>query len=85
MKKDTEKTPVKILYHEELKDLFAFFPGIRESKNECGDTLFLAYSQTGQHSSACAEYAAEARRATDEEAKELIDELTQLGYNLEII
>ncbi len=85
MKKDTYKTKVKFVFHEENQDLFAVFT---EDSRIGADKvkLFNSYAHIGQHSEACEEYIAECRNATPEEYKELFNELeNQIGYNLEVI
>jgi hypothetical protein len=63
------------------KDLFAFFPFLKESPG-----FFLSYSHLGQHSQCCLDYALESREATMNEAEYLYKELVSIGYNdLEII
>jgi hypothetical protein len=63
------------------KDLFAFFPFLKESPG-----FFLSYSHLGQHSECCLAYALESREATMNEAEDLYKELVSIGYNdLELI
>lgn len=84
MKKDTKKTKVIFLINEhgdEGHDLYASFPELIEelgNANTC-------YSEIGQHSTVFCEYIEESREATKEEYSELLSELEQLGYNLQIL
>lgn len=73
------KTKVEFYYHEKNKDLFAFFPEIKE-----GPLQYACYSHVGQHSTATAGYVAECRPATAEEFKSLACELIGIGYTLSI-
>lgn len=84
MKKDTHKTKVKFVYHEENNDLFAVFT---EQDRIGADNmkLFNSYAHIGQHSDACEEYINESRQATEDEYKDLFNELESIGYNLEVI
>ena len=85
MQKDTHKTKVKFVFHEENQDLFAVFTeeiSVRADRKK----YFNSYAHIGQHSEACEEYIAECRNATKEEYKDLFNELeNQVGYNLEVI
>jgi hypothetical protein len=85
MQKDIHKTKVKFMFREENDDLFAVFT---EQDRIGADKmkLFNSYAHTGQHSDACEEYINECRPATEEEYKDLFNELeNQIGYNLEVI
>jgi hypothetical protein len=84
MEKDTHKTKVKFVYHEENNDLFAVFT---EQDRIGADKmkLFNSYAHIGQHSDACEEYISECRNATEDEYKDLFNELESIGYNLEVI
>ena len=75
------KKPDKVLflYNECNDDLFAYFPNITMNNN--GDKL--CYSQIGQHSGCCVEYANESIKATKEEVQPLFNELVGVGYNIE--
>ncbi len=79
------KTKVCFLINESDKeagkDLFAFFPFLKESPG-----FFLSYSHLGQHSGCCLDYALESREASMNEAEDLYKELVSIGYNdLELI
>ncbi len=81
MIQDTEKTNVQFFYHEENKDLFAYFP------DEIADAGYnkIAYSHIGQHSSCSDEYVKESRKANKTEYQDLKTELESIGYNLNIV
>jgi len=99
MKKDTHKTKVMFLVNNSTfeslglqdapglketniyKDIYAYFP--EEVFDNKGNKT--AYSHMGQHSGVCDEYVKESIPATAEEREDLIKELENLGYNLEII
>jgi len=74
-------TDVKFLYHPKNDDLFAYFP------NDIFDSFGnkSAYSHVGQHSACSTEYVTECRLANISEYKELLNELTNIGYNLNVL
>lgn len=78
--KELPKTKVLFLYNTKNEDLFAFFPELKEKEN-----TFLAYSQIGQHSECHIEYAKESKQAKESQYLSLHKELTNSGYNLEIV
>jgi hypothetical protein len=90
MKKDRYKTKVKFLIEKENiiegkdigGDVFAFFPEERESDEE---GLFTSYAHVGQHSGCHVNYAKECKEANYNEYQDLLKELIDLGYNLEIV
>ena len=92
MKLDKHKTEVKFLKNESLQDdenieIFAFFPKEHyylESGKDY-DLMFTSYSLVGQHSACHIDYANESVKANKEEYQELFNELTNLGYNLEVL
>ena len=63
-------------------DLFAYFP---EEIYDISGKYRVAYSHTGQHSSAHPDYAKESREATPEEYNNLKTELEGQGYKLEVL
>ena len=76
------KTKVKFLINERLdNDLIAYFP------NDVADLKGnkTCYSQIGQHSACCIEYANECREATIDEFENLAKELKSIGYDLHIL
>lgn len=92
MKLDKHKTEVKFLKNESLNDdenvvVFAFFPKECYYNKEHKDykLMFQSYEHNGQHSACHIDYANESVRANKEEYQELFNELTNLGYNLEVI
>lgn len=79
------KTKVCFLVNESDKEagkeIFAFFPFLKESTG-----FYLSYAHLGQHSECSIAYAIESREATLNEAQGLYKELVSIGYNdLEII
>jgi hypothetical protein len=46
--------------------------------------MFTCYAHVGQHSRACYDYYLSCKPATEEEYKPLLEELQQIGYNVEI-
>jgi RecA-family ATPase len=81
--KDKHKTKVIFLINETNGELFAFFP--EENYNTYPSDLRTSYAHIGQHSPCSIEYANESRKATEEEYKELKEELDGIGYNLDLI
>ena len=79
------KTKVCFLVNESdketQKEIFAFFPFLKESPG-----CYLSYAHLGQHSQCCLDYALESREASINEAEDLYKELVSIGYNdLELI
>jgi len=93
MKQDTHKTKVKFLIEKDeigpngqtfAGDVFAIFP--EETRTGADRTkLTECYAHIGQHSEACEEYINECTPATEEQYKDLKQELESLGYNLTVI
>lgn len=83
MEKDKHKTKVQFFINnfDGVNDLFAFFP---EEVADIGGN-FMSYSTAGEHSSCCSDYVKESRKATKKEYQDLFNELTNIGYNLELI
>lgn len=81
MEKDKEVTEV-IFRKEKDNSIVALFPYIPEFRyKSC-----MCYSHIGQHSTAMLGYISDTKPATEEEYKELFDELeNQIGYNLKVI
>ena len=46
---------------------------------------FTCYAHVGQHSNTCYNYYLSCKPATEEEYKPLLEELQQIGYNVEVI
>ena len=81
---DKEKTKVIFRQWKVGCDIIALFPEI------CGDItgfMCMSYMQCGQHSAASPDIIKDTKPAIlkDGSVKRLIKELTELGYNLEII
>jgi len=85
MEKDKNITEVQFLMNEKNEDLFAFFQKESFKGTHEKDVLRMSYSHIGQHSDCHIDYAKESRKATEEEYKELKQELESLGYNLKVI
>jgi len=85
MKTDRAKTKVIFLINEKDgdSDLFAFFP--EEEHSMYITETKTSYSHVGQHSACHLDYAREARKATEEEYKDLKAEVEEIGYNLEMV
>lgn len=64
---------------DEPKELQAFFPEI-----EAQDGFMECYAHIGQHSYCCTAFYQEATPATEEEYKDLLKELEDIGYDLEV-
>jgi len=81
MKKDNFKT--KVVFRK-FKDgeIIALFPFETQNyKNDC-----LSYMHLGQHSEASYFYCIQiSKPATEKEYKDLFNELSEIGYNLQII
>lgn len=60
-------------------DVIALFPGIG-AYNE----RILCYQHIGQHGETCLDFVEELQPATPEEYKDLLDELTAIGYDVEV-
>ena len=85
MKKDKQKTQV-VFYIEtgngtDNETPFAYF--INEKADQRGNNT--CYAHIGQHSACSPEYIKECRKATEQEYKDLAEELESIGYNLEIL
>ena len=86
MKKDKHKTKVKFLVNETNQDIlinsdvFAFFPEEIE-----GDKLRSSYAHVGQHSPCHVDYANDCKKAISVQYVSLFNELTSIGYDLEVI
>jgi hypothetical protein len=84
MEMDEHLTDVLFLVEKdgEDEDVFAYFPN--EISDEAGK-FRTAYSHVGQHSGCDPKYAEECREAMPIHYKSLQEELTQLGYNLNVL
>lgn len=72
-------------YHED-KSVLAYFPQKRHSFNGYRYDLKVCYSHVGQHSSCAPEYAKKLSVVKyAEDCKDLIAELTQIGYDLKVL
>jgi hypothetical protein len=78
--KQEAKTEVIFLVAKGVNDLYAYFP-----KEIEGYGLRSCYSHVGQHSICSIEYAQNSRLARKTEYEELYNELTSLGYNLDVL
>lgn len=74
-----KNTIVNFLYHPQEDDLFALFPSQPE-----GLATFRCYSHEGQHSECDLDYARECKKATKEQYKDLLAELTSIGYIVKV-
>lgn len=81
------KTKVKFLIEKPEDnysgEVFAFFPDDNYT-NFSTDTK-TCYAHTGQHSACHIDYAGECKEATPEQYNDLKNELTGIGYKLEIL
>ena len=68
--------------HPHEIDVFAVFPDMPENKE---GTKLLCYSQIGQHSAVNLSYIKTCNPATPVQYKTLLNELTALGYEVDII
>lgn len=77
------KTTRVIFFREpmNIETVFAFFPD--ENFNWSGDKT--SYSHVGQHSACSSYYCLECDEATQDEYKDLYEELESIGYRLEVI
>jgi hypothetical protein len=77
--KSEERVPtvIKFYFNEREQDLFALFVHSDEGRGHK-----LCYSHIGQHCGCCIEYVNESRPATKEEYKDLLEELTSIGYDV---
>ena len=73
---------VSVLFVKETTpdNILAVFPLEAQNNN-----LIICYSHIGQHSAASKEYVKELKEASPEDYKSLQDELTSLGYSLNIL
>jgi len=81
------KIKVKFLINETreeeyTREVFAFFPD-EQFTNE--SFMRTSYSHIGQHSACHIKYAKESREATKDEYESLMNELVDIGYELEIL
>jgi hypothetical protein len=78
MKKDTEKT--KVIFRKFPDgEVIALFPEMPESY------LIMSYMHVGQHGTASKGIVQSTKLASPEEYNDLFNELSGLGYNLEIV
>lgn len=78
----SDKTKVRF-YVEKEGSILAVFP--YERYNDANPQLRVCYAHVGQHSSASKGYYSRLPKASKEQYKPLSDELTSLGYELEIL
>jgi hypothetical protein len=84
MEMDTEKTYVWFGYEfEDKSDITAFFAPVYYEGGYGFE--YTCYAHIGQHSDYSMEYAKECKEATPEDYKDLFEELTSIGYNLEVV
>lgn len=74
----------KVKFYKEFESVLAVFPELNEGNGYRTD-LKLCYSHNGQHSTAAIEYTKKLKKAKPSEYKELANELTKIGYYLEIV
>lgn len=73
-------------YHEPGHSVLAYFPQKKYGFNGYRNDLKVCYSHVGQHSSCAPEYAKKLSVVKYlEDCKDLIAELTQIGYELKIL
>ena len=75
MKLKIKKEEVIFLYHPDNKEVFAYFP-----KMVHNGKFMTCYSHIGQHSACSPEYAKECKEATQDQYRDLLTELTVIGY-----
>lgn len=78
----SNKTKVRF-YVDKDGDILAVFPF--EKYNNLNPQLRVCYAHLGQHSCASKGYYSRLPKATREQSKGLANELTGLGYDLEIL
>lgn len=71
-------------YVEKDGDILAVFPH-EKYHTESNPHLKLCYAHVGQHSAASKGYYSRLPKATPEQYKSLADELTSIGYDLQIL
>ena len=74
------KTRVAFLVDEDWNDVTAFF--VDEKWN---DKDYTCYSHIGQHGPASIEWAKGCRQAREDEYRNLLNELTEIGYIVEVV
>ena len=67
------------------KEIFAYFPEMVSSYNGYRPDNMTCYSHEGQHSPCHPDYAKECKKASKKQYYELLNELTSIGYNLQVI
>lgn len=68
------------------KEVIAVFVDEIETNKSKDDVYYTCYAHLGQHSVCSQSFLAEkCRKATETEYKDLFNELTQVGYNLQIV
>ena len=79
--KQKNETPVLFLIEQHGEGVFAFFPEMVHN-----GPFMTSYAHIGQHSACSPEYAKECKEATQDQYRELLTELTLIGYtNLKIL
>lgn len=77
-------TRVKFLVDDEDR-VFAYFPDLNYNKQMYGNGMKQGYAHIGQHTAISKEYAAECEPALFSQYADLYQELTGLGYNLNVL
>lgn len=75
---------MKMIFKKDVNnnnEIVAFMP--YDIENWRGE--FTCYAHVGQHSLCCYDYYLSCKKATEEEYKELLEELKSIGYDVEII
>ena len=76
------KTLIRMWTIDEKEELIALFPDIKQYH----DRYVLSYQTIGQHGAADYDHIMQnSRDATENEYKDLLNELTGIGYNVELI
>ena len=92
-KQDDFKTRMVFLL-DSNNDVFACMPDDYWYKDASGsytdltgyeDCMRSCYAHVGQHSACSPEYAKECKQATEKEYTDLYNELSSIGYNIEVI
>lgn len=83
MKKNKEKTSV-VFFKTKEGDILAYFFEENYNTKLYGNDVKMSYQHIGQHGACHKDYLFECERATEEEYRELKEELESIGYNLHI-
>jgi len=92
-KQDSFKTKMLFLL-DSSNDVFAYMPDDYWYRDSSGaytdltgyeDCMRSCYAHVGQHSACSPEYAKECKEASKKQSMDLYQELTMIGYNIEIL